>query len=173
MDHLAFLKKDERFEKLSCVQTNFLLVEAHKLVLLDMCEQVCVEQLEDETLVLAEEGDVLVHAYDSILVRGVLAHKELEKLGLLRRKLMVIDRISIDLYGNLSTIQVINRGYNLGKAAFTEYFYDLKAIKNVVFRLKHVIPFSIIIICHSVRMTSSRQNVICIVNHAISQIKLF
>ena len=54
MDNLAFFEEDETLEELSSIRSDFILLEAHELILFQVLKQVSVEQLKDEALMITE-----------------------------------------------------------------------------------------------------------------------
>lgn len=72
-----------------------------------MLKEVCVEELEDETLVLPEV-DVFDQADDVVLVFRVFCHQEFEESCLLLGELVVDLRISVDFHGHSHPCHVVN-----------------------------------------------------------------
>ena len=83
-------------------------MEALEVMLLQMLKQICVQELEDEALVLSKV-DMLDQSHDVVLISRVFIHEEPQQFTLLLGKLVIDLCVPVDLDSDSHACHVINR----------------------------------------------------------------
>lgn len=96
MNDFMLLQKDEPFQNLQTVVSNFISWKTNKASCFQMFKQICMQKLEDEALMLSEIA-LVQHSHDVVLVVWIFLHDVAEILGFFVSELVVHFCVTRDL----------------------------------------------------------------------------